>query len=261
MVLTGNDPEEIERLHNNLASKFEMKDLGQLRYFLGIEVSRSRHGISLSQRKYVLDLRTETGMLTCKPVETPMEINHELGTSSSQSLVDVGRYQRLVEKLIYLTNTRPEIAYVVSMVSQFMHAPSEKHMNAVYRILRYLKGAPRKGLLYSKNEASTIEGYTDADWAGDQLNMKSTSGYLIFVEGNLVTWRSKKHKVVTRSSAEAEFQSMAYGLCELLWIKGVLKDLGIECSRPISLFCDNKSAIEIAQNPSSLYHEKGDAVE
>ncbi|KAK3024979.1 hypothetical protein RJ639_042786 [Escallonia herrerae] len=227
MVLTGNDPEEMERLHNYLASKFEKKDLGQLRYFLGIEVSWSRQGIYLSQRKYVLDLLTEIGMLTCKRVETPMEINHELGTSSSQSLVDVGRYERLVGKLIYLTHTRMDIAYAVSMVSQFMRAPSEKHMNAIYRILRYLKGSLRKGLLYSKYEASTIEGYTDADWAGDQLNRKSTLGYLTFVEGNLVTWRSKKQKVVTWSSAEVEFQSMAYGLCELLWIKRVLKDLGI----------------------------------
>jgi len=163
MVLTGDDPEEMEKLQQYLATKFEMKDLGQLRYFLGIEVSRSRQGISLSQRKYVLDLLTETGMLDCKPAETPIEMNQQLGISSVQQLTDKVCYQRLVGKLIYLTHTRPDIAYAVSVVSQFMHAPSIEHMNAVHRILRYLKNAPGKGLMYSKNEAPTIEGYTDAD--------------------------------------------------------------------------------------------------
>ncbi|XP_070040773.1 uncharacterized mitochondrial protein AtMg00810-like [Nicotiana tomentosiformis] len=208
VVLTSNDTEEIKKLQKYLVTMFEMKDLGQLQYFLGIEVSRSNLGISLCQRKYVLDLLTETGMLTCKSVETPMEMHHLLEISSDQSLVDIGRYQRLVEKLIYLTYTRPDIAYIVSVVRQFMHTPNEEHMRAVYRILRYLKGAPGKGLFYSKNETSTIEGYTDVDWAGDRSTKKSTSGYFMFVEGNLVTWRSKKQKVVARSSAEAEFRAI-----------------------------------------------------
>jgi len=161
-----------------------------------------------------------------------------------------------VGKLIYITHPRPDIAYDVSVLSQFIHAPTEEHMRALYRILRYLKGAPGKGLLYSKNEAATLEGYTDADWAGDQSTRKSTSGYFMFVEGNLVTWRSKKQKVVARSSAEAKFRGMAHGLCEMLWIKGVLQDLGIQCSRPVSLFCDNKAAIQIAQNPVQHDHTK-----
>lgn len=143
-------------------------------------MSRSRQGISLSQRKYVLDLLTETRMLSCKQVETPMEMNHQLGMSSDQSLVDRGRYQRLVGKLIYLTHIRSDITYAMSVVSQFMHAPSEEHMNAVYRILRYLKSATGNALLYSKNEAPTIEGYTDTDWVRDQSTRKSTSCYLTF---------------------------------------------------------------------------------
>lgn len=119
----------------------------------------------------------------------------------------MGRYQRLVGRLIYLSHTRPDIAYAVSVVNQFMHAPSEEHLHAVNRILRYLKGTPGKGLLFSKHGVSSIEGYTDADadWAGDQTTRKSKSGYFTFVNGNLVTWRSKKQKVVAQSSAEAEF--------------------------------------------------------
>ena len=146
-----------------MSIEFEMKDLGQLRYFLGIEVARSKQGFSLSQRKYVQDLLRETGMLACKHIATPIEINHRLGIIADQVPTDIGRYQRLVGKLIYLTHTRPNITYVVCVVSQFMHAPIEEHMEAVYRILRYLKGAPGKGLLYSKNGVSNIEGYTDAD--------------------------------------------------------------------------------------------------
>ena len=163
MVLTGDDPCEMKALQEYLATKFEMKDLGQLKYFLGIEVARSKHGVLLSQRKYVLDLLTETGMLDYKPVETPMEMNHKLGILPDQAPTDKGRYQRLVERLIYLSHTRPDISYAVSVVSQFMHAPSEEHMEAVYRILRNLKSAPGKGLLFSKNGISNIEGYTDSD--------------------------------------------------------------------------------------------------
>ena len=140
-----------------------MKDLGQLKYFLGIEVSRSKMGICLSQRKYVLDLLAETGMLACKPVDAPMEMNHKLGQTENQTAADKGCYHRLVGKLIYLSHTRPDIAYAISVVNQFMHSPGEEHMEAVYQILRYLKSAPGRDLLFSKGETREIEGYTDSD--------------------------------------------------------------------------------------------------
>ncbi|GJX61870.1 putative RNA-directed DNA polymerase [Tanacetum coccineum] len=223
MVVTGDDTEEIEALKNYLSQEFEMKDLGQLKYFLGIEVARSIQGISMSQRKYTLDLLAETGMLDCKPVDTPIEANHQLGMFPNQSPCDKGRYQRLVGRLIYLSHTRPDIAYAISVVSQFMHNPSKDHMKAVFRILRYLKKSPGKGLLFKKGGNMEVMGYTDADWAGNAVNMRSTSGYFMFVCGNLVTFRSKKQKVVARSSAESEFRGMAHGVCELLWIRNILK--------------------------------------
>lgn len=128
------------------------------------------------------------------------------------------RYQRLVGKLIYLSHTRPNIAHAVSVVSQFMHCPREDHMDAVIRLLRYLKSSVGKGLMFSKNNHLDIEGYIDANWAGNISDRKSTLGYFTFVGGNLVTWRSKKQKVVALSNAEAEFRGMAKGLCELLWL-------------------------------------------
>lgn len=138
MVLTGNDVEEMERLQEYLSKEFEMKDLGSLKYFLGIEVSRSRKGIFLSQRKYILDLLKETGMSACQPSNTPMDEGVKLCITSDQVAVDKGRYQRLVGRLMYLAHTRPDLAYALSIVSQFMHNPGEQHMHAVMRLLRII---------------------------------------------------------------------------------------------------------------------------
>jgi hypothetical protein len=166
--------------------------LGTLEYFLGIEVARSKHGILISQRKYILDLLKETGMLGCKATDNPVEVNVKLGECGKNPLVDKGKYQRLVRRLIYLSHTRLDITYAVSVVSQFMHSPREPHMEAVYRILRYLKSSPSKGLLFSPHDHLKIEAYTDADSVDSIRNRKSTSGYCTLVGGNLVTWRSKK---------------------------------------------------------------------
>ncbi|RVW21623.1 Retrovirus-related Pol polyprotein from transposon TNT 1-94 [Vitis vinifera] len=205
MIITSDDKEEISKLQKHLLVEFEMKNLGGLKYFLGIEVSGSKQGIFSSQRKYVLDLLSEVGMLECKLADTPIVQNHQLGIYVNQVPTDKERYQRIVGKLIYLSHTRLDIAYAISVVSQFMHCPSEAHMNAVTRILWYLKFSPGKGLMFRKNNHSNVDGYTDADWAGNISDMKSTSGYFPFVGGNLVTWRGKKQKVVALSSAEVEF--------------------------------------------------------
>ena len=155
-------------------------------------------------------------MLDCKPVETPMMINHRLQVLKGGELANRRQYQLLVGKLIYLAHTRPDIAYAVGVVNQFMHKPQTQHMEAVFRILRYLKGTPGRGVLYRSNGHLNPTAYTDADWAGDKDDRKSTSGYFTLVGGNLVTWRSKKQKVVALSSAEAEFRGVAKGIPEIL---------------------------------------------
>jgi len=212
MIITGNDKEEMEKLKENLFSEFEMKDLGRLKYFLGIEVLRSKQGNFICQKKYILDLLAESGMIDCKPADTPMMTNQKLYMEEGAKLTDKGKYQRLVGKLIYLLHTRPDIAYAVGVVSQFMHQPQINHMEAVRRIVRYLKGTTSYGILFQPNKHLKIQAYTDADWAGDQQDRRSTSGYFTLVGGNLVTWRSKKQKVVALSSAEAEFRGIARGL-------------------------------------------------
>ena len=213
----------------------------------------------MNQRKYILDLLKETGLLGCKAAETPMEPNIKLQPAKPEDLVDKGRYQRLVGRLIYLSHTRPDIAFAVSMVSQFMHSPGPEHLEAVNRILRYLKGSPGRGLLYKACGHLQVEAYTDADWAGSVMDRRSTSGYCTFVGGNLVSWRSKKQNVVARSSAEAEFRAVAHGICEALWVEKLLKELKVYNSPPIKLYCDNKSAISIAHNP--VLHDRTKHVE
>ena len=181
-------------MKEELNEEFEIKDLGNLRYFLGIEVARLRKGIFISQRKYVLDLLKEIGILGCKAVETPIEVNHKVDTIMREPM-NRESYQRLVGKLIYLSHTRPDISYVVGIVSQFIHKPNEEHLKAALRIVKYLKNSLGLGLLFTKAETMEEEIYTNADWAGSSLDRKSIYGYYSFLGGNLVTWRNKKQSV------------------------------------------------------------------
>ncbi|KAL1205188.1 Retrovirus-related Pol polyprotein from transposon RE2 [Cardamine amara subsp. amara] len=173
--------------------------------------------------------------------------------------MEVKQYQRLVGRLIYLTIRRPDISFAVNQVSQLMQALSKHHWGMVDRILRYLKGTPGKGIWMDRNNSTDIVGYCDADWAGDKGDRKSTTGYCTFVGRNLVTWRSKKQKVASRSSAEAEYRAMANTTGELVWVKAILKDLGIESSEPMTLHCDNQAVIHIASN--SVFHERTKHIE
>ncbi|KAM0019206.1 putative RNA-directed DNA polymerase [Helianthus debilis subsp. tardiflorus] len=259
MILTGNDEEEMSMLRDKLFAEFEMKDLGRLKYFLGIEVLRSKQGIFICQKKYILDFFAEIGMIECKPAETPMMVNHGLHMEDGAELADKERYQRMVGKLIYLSHTRPDIAYAVGVVSQFMHQPQTSHMEAVLRIIRYLKGTTGHGILFKSNGHSEIQAYTDADWAGDKGTRRSTSGYFTMVGGNIVTWRSKKQKVVALSSAEAEFRGIARGLAEILWIRKLLTEIGFPPTTATKIMCDNKAAIQISENP--VQHDRTKHVE
>ncbi|KAK2971003.1 hypothetical protein RJ640_001517 [Escallonia rubra] len=259
IVITGDDCTGITSLKKFLQTKFHTKDLGQLKYFLGIEVTRSKKGIFLSQRKYVLDLLVETGKAGAKPCNTPMNPSVHLTKDDGDRLDDPEKYRRLVGKLNYLIVTRPDIAYAVSTVSQFMSEPTVKHWAALEQILCYLKGAPGLGLLYSNHGHSYIECFSDADWAGSKLDRKSTTGYCVFVGGNLVSWKSKKQSVVSRSSAESEYRAMAQSTCEVMWICHLLEEISLKPPLPAKLWCDNQAARHIASNP--VYHERTKHIE
>ncbi|KAG7533197.1 Integrase catalytic core [Arabidopsis thaliana x Arabidopsis arenosa] len=262
IIISGNDKVGIQDTKDFLKSVFDIKDLGELKYFLGIEVCRSKEGLFLSQRKYTLDLLDEVGKLGAKPAKTPLEDDYKArrkGEHDNKPFEDPTKYRRLVGKLIYLTITRPDICFAVNVVSQQMQAPTQHHWNMVNRILKYLKGAPGQGIWMGCNRNTEIIGYCDADYAGDKNDRRSTTGYCTFIGGNLVTWRSKKQKVVSLSSAEAEYRAMRKLTTELMWLKALLKDFGIDTPQPITMHCDNQAAIHIATN--SVFHERTKHIE
>ncbi|GJY81460.1 retrovirus-related pol polyprotein from transposon TNT 1-94 [Tanacetum coccineum] len=203
-----------------------MKDLGSLKYFLGIKLSRSSNGICLSQRKYYLDLLDDAGQIKAKPCDEPMIPKLKLKSEDGILLHNLEKYRRVVGKLNYLTITHPDIAFPVSVVSQFLTAPRMSHWDVVTQILGYLKGTPRLGILYANHGHHIAEGFTNADYAGCPNTSRSTTGYCVFVGGNLVSWKSKKQNVVSRSSLEAEYRAIAQTTCELVWLRNLLGEIG-----------------------------------
>ena len=201
IVITGSDQDGIQKLKQHFFSHFQTKDLGKLKYFLGIEVAQPNSGMVISQRKYTLDKLIDTGMLNCKPVNTHMDPNVKLVPSQGKLLRDPRRYRRLVGKLNYLTITQSDISFPMSVVSQFLQSPCDSHWDVVVHILRYIKGTPGQGVLYENKGHTQVVGYSDADWAGSPTNRRSTLGYCVFIGSNLISWKSKKQDVVARSSA------------------------------------------------------------
>lgn len=270
IIITGDDEVGITKLKQFLQSQFQISDLGRLRYFLGIEVSRSPQGILLSQRKYVLDMLAECGLLGCKPVDTPMLPTRKLLLEDGDPMKDPERYRRLIGKLNYLTVTRPDISFTVSVLSQFMAAPYTGHWDAALRVLRYLKTTPGLGILYSdqghcrvgaftEEGDGRISGFSDADWAGCPISRRSTTGYCVFVGGNLVSWKSKKQHTVSRSSAESEYRAMTDVTSEMIWVRRLLIELGVVFNNLMRLYCDSQSAIHIAKN--QVFHERTKHIE
>ncbi|RVW87112.1 Oligopeptide transporter 1 [Vitis vinifera] len=258
LIITGSNADSIAALKKKLQGKFPVKDLGPLKYFLGIEVATSRKGLFLNQRKYTIDLLRDCNMLNSKPANTPFDSKLQLD-KLGDPLDSPNYYQKLVGKLIYLTITRPDISFAVSLVSQHMHAPTVVHLCMVKRILRYLKKTIGRGIVMRRNGHTDIIGFSDSDWAGNTIDRRSTTGYCMFVGGNLVSWKSKKQPVVARSSAEAEYRAMAAASCEMVWLKNLLTDLGFSPTSPMKLFCDNQAAMHIAANP--VFHERTKHIE
>lgn len=243
VVIAINDEEEAKALKIFLNDQFKLKDLGDLKYFLGIEVARSRRGIYICQRHYALQLFTESGLLGCKPLTTPMDINLKLSQDDGDLLPDSSLYRKLVGKLLYLTITRSDLAYSVNKLSQFVSVPRDKHLQAVYSVLKYVKGTMGQRMFYSSSSDLKLSLFTDSDWAACPDTRRSISGFCVLLGNSLLSWKSKKQHTLSKSSAEAEYMSMANGTCEVVSMLSLFKDLHIHITGPVALFSDSQSAI------------------
>jgi histone deacetylase 1/2 len=238
-----------------------LKDLGELHYFLGIEVHKTNGGILLTQEKYVSDLLKRVGMANCKPVNTPLSTSEKLSLYEGSPLGahDTTRYKSIVGALQYLTLTRPDISFAVNKVCQFLHAPTTVHWDAVKRILRYIKQCTGLGLKIHRSVSTLVSAFSDADWAGCVDDSKSTGGFAVFLGTNLVSWSARKQSTVSRSSTEAEYKAIANATAEVMWIQTLLHEIGVKSPNAAKLWCDNLGATYLSSNP--VFHARTKHIE
>ncbi|XP_014503083.1 uncharacterized protein LOC106763399 [Vigna radiata var. radiata] len=259
IVLAGNSMDEINSIKDLLHKRFRIKDLGELKYFLGLKVARSKKGIHLCQRKYALDILEETGMQGCKPSSTPFLKDISSLYKEDNYLDDPQSYRRLIGKLLYLTNTRPYLCFTINLLSQFMQFPTNSHYQVIQHVLRYIKSSPSEGLFFAADSPKHLKAFSDSDWATCPTTRRSTTGFCIFLGSSLISWKSKKQRTVSRSSTEAEYRALAATVCEIQWLRYLLQDLQTEESGVPVLYCDNKFARHIAHNQS--FHKRTKHIE
>ena len=254
IVVTGNNPIFINNFVTTLASRFSLKDLGQLSQFLGVEIISTKDGMFLSQHSHIRDLLTQHGMDGAKIVSTPLSSSQVLTVDDDTPPVDPTPYRKLVGSLQYLAFTRPDISFAVNKLSQFMHSPTQTHWQALKRVLRYLKGTLHHGLFLNRKSPLELSAFSDSDWGGVTTAGRSTTAYILYLGSNIISWKSARQKSVSRSSTEAEYKALANAAAELSWVQNLLTELGIKITHPPHLYCDNTGATYVCANP--VYHSR-----
>lgn len=249
LIYTGDCELMMKEFKLSMQQEFDMTDLGKMKYFLGIEVSQTADGFHVSQAKYALEVLRRFDMEECNPVRTPMVPGSKLSIDEGGEPADETLYKQIVGSLMYITNTRPDVQYAVSMLSRYMSKPTLMHLQAAKRVLRYLKGTMDFGLWYKKGGTGEVLVYTDSDFAGDIDSRKSTSGYVFLLDNAAVAWTSKKQPIVTLSTTEAEYVAASTCACQAIWFERVLEELGYDTTEGITIHCDNTSTIKLSKNP------------
>ena len=253
VLVTGSSTELIMHTKKDLKTRFEMTDSGKCAFVLGIELLDGADGsVTLCQRRYVDDILKRFGMDSCKAVTSPVDMSSRLVSSNAATKVDAP-FREAVGALMHLsTATRPDIIFAVGYVSRFMEKPQEEHWVAIKRILRYLQGTKTHGICYKPSDKIDFRGYSDADWAGDVADRKSTSGYVFMLLGAPVSWGSKKQSSVSLSTSEAEYIALSLAIQEGKWIHRLLCEIMVAADQEgpeLMIREDNQSCIKMTKNP------------
>lgn len=247
---------ETNRLKYVLSSNFKIKDLGEIKKCLGVnvKVNKSEKTISISQEDYIDQLLLKFNMSLCKTVQTPMETKCQKVSKDKNDIDNLFPYQQIIGSLMYLAVlTRPDIAFAVGFLSQFNNSYTKQHCAYVKRILRYLKLTKHHGLHFSADGNSVIEGFVDADWAGNTIDRKSYTGFCFTLSGCVISWESKKQKTVALSSSEAEYMALAEACKESLYLRNLQFEITNK-KYTIELYNDNQSALKLTVNP--IFHKR-----
>ena len=239
----------ILKFKRDMATRFEMSDLGRLSYYLGIEVKQREGSIMLSQERYAAKILEEAGLKGCNAVHIPMDAGLKLSKAEEERGVDERDYRRNIGCLRYLIHTRPDLAYSVGVLSRYMHAPKESHRAALKQVLRYLQGTMGYGLEFKSRSEKGLIGYSDNRYNVDPDDSKSTTGHVFYLGGNPITWSSQKQEIVALSSCEAEYMAGTETAKQGVWLQELLEEIYGRTSDKVVIRIDNKSAIALAKNP------------
>ncbi|TLX69571.1 hypothetical protein E9993_22875, partial [Labilibacter sediminis] len=242
-IIFGSTSEKLSKeFADIMAQKFEMSMMGKMSFFLGLEVQQSKSGISICQSKYIAEMLAKYSLSDCKSAKTPVSKTDKLHADPTGADVNHSLYRGMIGSLLYLTASRPDIMFTTILCARFQACPKESHLIAVKRIFRYLKHTSNLALWYPRDSAFDLYGYTDSDYAGCNIDKKSTSGGCHFLGNRLISWSSKKQTSVAISTAEAEYVAASRCCAQLLWIQNQLLDYGFKFSKT-PIYCDNTSAI------------------
>jgi hypothetical protein len=258
LFLTGEE-KIITDCKKKLIAKFEMKDLGLIHYFLGLEVWHSLEKIFLNQGKYAIEILKRFDMLECKSMNTPMETKLKLLVDTSSELVDATLYRQIIGSLMYLTKTGPDICFVVNTLSQYLVEPRHVHLVVAKHVMRYLKGTLDFGLCYNGDHDFILIGYTDSYWARSVSDRKSTSGCCFSLGSAMTSWKSRKQFSISLSIEEAEYIVACSASCESIWLRKLLTSLFDLEMEATMILCDNHIFIKMTEN--LVFHDKSNHID
>ncbi|GJZ49753.1 retrovirus-related pol polyprotein from transposon TNT 1-94 [Tanacetum coccineum] len=247
IIFASTDPRDCDHFLNEMSSKFQMSMMGQISFFLGLQISQNPRGIFINQSKYAKEIIKKFDLHNSAPVDTPMVDRTKLDEDLSGIPIDQTRYRGMIGCLMYLTASRPDLVFAVCICARYQSKPTKKHLEAVKRVFWYIQGTINMGLWYLKDTAMALTAYADADHAGCQDTRRSTSGSAQLLGDKLVSWSSKKQTSTSISSTEAEYIAMSGCYAQILWMRSQLSDYGFAYNH-VPLYCDNKSAIALCCN-------------